>query len=153
MSKKIIYIDMDDTACVFRKQWHVDKEANPDIEYPQSVPGFFLKLEPIEYFLSCVAMLEDSGEYEVWFATAPSIKNLHCYTEKATWINKYLGEEYLERLFIAPDKSKLIGDFLVDDCDKGKGQDKFQGELIHFGSDKWPTWIDITNYLLEKLKV
>ena len=147
---EIIYIDMDGTLADFDKAKIEDQKKNPELKFPQSVPGFFLKLEPIDYSLSCVSQLEESGKYEIWFATAPSVKNLHCYNEKAEWIKNYFGEEYLERLIIIPDKSKLIGHYLIDDRHIGKGQDGFQGELIHLHSEKWPSWIDITAYLLEK---
>jgi putative heme-binding domain-containing protein len=32
-------------------------------------------------------------KYDVWILTRPSIKNTNCYTEKAEWIKKYLGED------------------------------------------------------------
>lgn len=148
MPKKIIYVDMDNTICQYGEAWKKSKEDNFELEYPQSREGFFLNLEPVDYSLSCIAQLEDSGVYEVWFATAPSIKNKHSYTEKATWIDEYLGEEFLSRLIIIPDKSKLKGDYLIDDNKDGNGQDRFDGELLQIGSTQWPTWIDITAHLL-----
>ena len=147
---KIVYVDMDDTLCMFRKRWHMIKETNPEIEYPQSMIGFFKELEPMEYALACMAMLIDSDRYEVWIATAPSVKNKHCYTEKAEWMETYFGHDILERMIIVPDKSKLIGDYLIDDMSEGKGQDKFQGELIQIGSERFRTWVDITDYLLNQ---
>jgi hypothetical protein len=44
---------------------------------------------------------------------------------------------------ITPDKSLWMGDFLIDDHDSGRGQENFQGELIHFGSAKWPDWATV----------
>jgi len=32
----------------------------------------------------------------------------------------------------------LKGDILIDDNIKGKGQEIFEGRLIHFGSDQFP---------------
>jgi len=145
-----VYIDMDGTICDFFGAHAESLRNNPDIQFPQSQIGFFRDLEPIDYALSCIAQLEETGRFTIWFATAPSIKNIHCYTEKAEWIREYFGEEYLERLIIVPDKSKLIGHFLIDDKHEGKGQDQFSGELIHIGSEKWKSWIDVTAYLMTK---
>ena len=146
--KKVLYIDMDDTICEYKKAYNASLKENPDIAYPQSVPGFFENLDPIEYALSCIAQLEDSGKYDIWIATAPSIKNRHCYTEKANWIFDWLGEEYLEKLIIVADKSKLKGSFLIDDLVEGRGQENFEGELIQYGSTGFKNWIDITVHLL-----
>ena len=150
--KKIVYVDMDDTIVFYSLAKALDlNNKNNDVLYPQSVPGFFKKLEPMDYALSCIDQLEESGRFEVWFATAPSIKNVHCWSEKAEWIKEYLGEDWLNRLIIIPDKSKLIGDFLVDDiAESPRGQHLFKGELIHFGSKKFQNWIDVTAYLLSK---
>ena len=149
MIKKIIYIDLDDTICDYTKQKQLDLLLDINISYPQSVKGFFSSLEPIDYAIPCIDQLEESGVYEVWFATAPSFKNIHCYSEKAEWIVENLGEEWLERLIIIPDKSKLKGDYLVDDYTEGRAkQNLFEGELIHFGSEKFQSWIDVTTYLL-----
>lgn len=141
---------MDDTICDYSGRMKEMSELHPDVQFPQSILGFYSGIEPVDYALSCIAQLEESGEYEIWIATAPSVKNLHCYSEKAEWICNYLGEEYLSRLIIVPDKSKLIGDYLIDDICVGKGQDKFTGELIQYKTTKWPTWIDVTSYLLSK---
>ena len=145
--KKIIYIDLDNTICDYTKSYKMS-----NLDYPQSELGFFSNLEPIDYALPCVAQLQESGKFEVWFATAPSIKNTHAYTEKAEWILEYLGESWLKKLIIIPDKSKLIGDYLIDDVafDEITKQQLFDGELIHFGSKKFENWIDVTAYLLNQ---
>lgn len=42
----------------------------------------------------------------------------------------------------------MRGAYLIDDNVSGKGQDEFDGELIHFGSGEFPHWTYITNYLI-----
>lgn len=138
---------MDGVLCDYNKSRDLLK--SPDNPFPQSQYGFFLNLEPIYNSVPYVMALDDYFDLRV--ATAPSVKNPLCYTEKRVWIEKYYGEINLqERLYIIPDKSALIGDFLVDDYDSGRGQDKFTGELIHFGSDQFPYWKNVYNYLLSK---
>ncbi len=41
----------------------------------------------------------------------------------------------------------LIGDYLIDDRDR-HGAKKFQGEWIQFGSEQFPDWKAVTEYLL-----
>lgn len=146
--KKIVYIDMDDTFVDFATAWKNVKRINPKTEYPQSNVGFFRNLVPFHNAIDTIKILEASGKYEVWFATAPSVHNIHCYSEKAESIRKHLGHDFLHRLIIIPDKGKLIGDYLIDDNHQGKGQDRFRGELIHFQTWKFPNWDSILYYLL-----
>ena len=47
------------------------------------------------------------------------------------------------------DKSLLKGSYLIDD-QNGSGQDRFEGEWIHFGSDSFPNWDSVVEYLMNK---
>jgi hypothetical protein len=55
-----------------------------------------------------------------------------------------LGFEFLDRLIFAPDKTLLIGEYLIDDYD----WPGFEGEHIKFGGDKFPNWETVKEYLL-----
>lgn len=143
--RKIVYVDMDNTICDFLTPF---KSGQFKLKYPQSKIGFFLDLEPLEGALEGIKTLQQ--KYDVWILTRPSIKNTHCYTEKADWIKKYFGEEMLEKLIICPDKSLAKGEYLVDD-DHRNGQTEFEGEHIHFGKDeKFMTWSQVVEYLIDK---
>lgn len=143
--RKIVYVDMDNTICDFLTPF---KSGQFKLKYPQSKIGFFLDLEPLEGALEGIKTLQQ--KYDVWILTRPSIKNTHCYTEKADWIKKYFGEEMLEKLIICPDKSLAKGEYLVDD-DHRNGQTEFEGEHIHFGKDeKFMTWVQVVEYLMNK---
>jgi 5'(3')-deoxyribonucleotidase len=142
--RKIVYVDMDDTLCDFTGPFKRDQYS---INFPQSRIGFFIDLEPIMGAIEGVKKLQT--KYDVWILTRPSIKNIHCYTEKAEWIRKYFGEDMLNRMILCPDKSLVKGDYLIDD-DNRHGQSEFEGLHIHFGTDdRFMTWSDITNYLLK----
>ena len=52
-----------------------------------------------------------------------------------------------KKLYMAPNKARLIGDYLIDDMTKD-GQKKFIGKLILFGSKKYPDWQTVLNELL-----
>jgi hypothetical protein len=53
----------------------------------------------------------------------------------------------VNRLIISPHKHLSCGDILIDDKRSGKGQDKFQGVLLQFGSKKYPDWKAIEEFL------
>ncbi len=91
---KKVYVDMDDTLCDFISPF---KKGEVSLKYPQSKIGFFLDLEPLEGAIEGMKTLQT--KYTVYILTRPSIKNTHCYTEKAEWIKRYLGEEMLEVKF------------------------------------------------------
>ena len=58
-----------------------------------------------------------SDKFDMWFLTAPSIKNPMSYAEKRVWIETNSFPP--ERLIICPDKSLLKGDYLIDDNKEG----------------------------------
>ena len=146
--KPIVYIDMDDTLCDFKKAWHKARQAQPEVAYPQSLEGFFLNLAPIEGAIDTVNELRQ--HFDVYILTAPSYKNPLCYTEKRLWVEKHFALEFTQKLIICDHKNLLIGVFLIDDYQSGKGQEAFGGKLIHFGSDTYPNWAAVKNALLTK---
>ena len=95
---KRIYVDMDDTLAKYQ-QAHTLAKQNTGIEFPQSIPNFFLDLEPIEGAIEGVLLL--SKKYDVQFLTAPSFMNPLSYTEKRLWIEKYFGLEWCKKLILA----------------------------------------------------
>jgi len=144
MKKKILYIDLDDTLCDFMGEFK--RRHSTQLEYPHSKVGFFLNLEPLPDAIESVKKL--SEVYDVRFLTRPSIWNTTCYTEKAEWIKKHFGFEMLDRLILSCDKSIFKGDYLIDDSGRD-GQDKFEGEWIQFGSEKFSNWKIILEYLIK----
>jgi 5'(3')-deoxyribonucleotidase len=65
---------------------------------------------------------------------------------KRLWVDKYLGEGAYKRLILSHNKNLNMGDYLIDDRTKN-GAGEFSGELIQFGSDSFPDWKSILNYL------
>jgi hypothetical protein len=139
-SKLRVYIDMDHTFCDFdgtlefwRKRALTEVEKN----WPWSQPGFFYSLLPMPGALEFWNYWQDKAD--LWFLTRPSVPNLHCYTEKAQWVRKYLGEAAQEKLIISPRKDLVIGDILIDDA-INCGQPFFQGRWWRFGTETTPDW-------------
>jgi len=133
---KTIYVDMDGVLCDYKKTFVRYKSKNPEIVYPQSQYGFFLEIEPIPG--SIEAFFKLSSMHDVWILTAPSIYNPMSYSEKNYWVKKHLGEEYLKKLIMCPNKSLLKGDYLVDDNEWTNWQGDFEGDFILIGSEEFP---------------
>lgn len=136
----IVYVDMDDVLCDFSKAHAASLATNPGIAFPQSQYGFFAALEPIDDAIESVQQLIADPRFEIYILTAPSYMNPMCYTEKRVWIEEYFGIEFTKNLIISYNKALLKGDILIDDRSSGNGQDKFDGELIQFGTSVYANW-------------
>jgi len=144
--KKIIYIDIDDTLADLKTAHSKAKRVNPNMTYPQAEYGFYANLLPLDGAVDSVRWFLESAEFDPYILTAPSIKNPMSYTEKRVWVEKYLGMEMVERLIISPNKSLLRGNYLIDDNVEGKGQEGFEGEVLQYGSQQYPSWKAVMNY-------
>jgi 5'(3')-deoxyribonucleotidase len=140
--KKRIYIDMDGVLCNYMKRFIERVQANPKNKHPQLEFDFFRKLEEMPGAIEAFKAL--AKEYDVWILTRPSYKNPMCYTEKRLWVEDHLGFNWCRKLIIAPDKSLMIGDYLIDDMP----WPKFQGEQLLFGSNECPDWDAVLDKLL-----
>ena len=135
----IVHVDMDDCLCKYKEAYINAYISNPSIEYPQSVPGFFLSLEPLPGAIEAVKWLEQ--HHEVYITTRPSYLNVHCYSEKREWVEKYFGLHTCKNLTFAPNKGLIIGDVLIDDFH----WERFTGRQILFGSNEFPNWEAVLN--------
>lgn len=144
--RKKMFVDMDNVLCDFVKLYLEWKKEHPEITFPQSQFGFFSNMEPVPGAVESFKKLEEY--FDVYILTRPSIYNLMCYTEKADWVKRHLGFHVLENLIICCDKSMVKGieAYLIDDDIKA-GQLDFEGEHIHFKTDKFPDWHSVLKYL------
>lgn len=131
---------MDDVLCDYTSKITEYREKSPDIQYPQSLPGFFRSLALIKGALAAVEQLRDNKNVEVYILTAPSTKNPLSYTEKRLWVEDKFGYEMTHNLIICSHKGLLKGDILIDDHASGRGQELFEGKLVHFGQEEHPNW-------------
>lgn len=78
--------------------------------------GWFRSLPVTPGAIEGVEALRSAG-HEVWVCTKPLEVNPTCRDEKAAWLAEHMP--FLERrLIIAPDKSLIYGDVLLDDAPK-----------------------------------
>jgi 5'-nucleotidase len=145
---KIIYIDLDGVVADFDKGriTHPLSTITPYIGRPDRLPGIYENLEPIKNAIQSVTKLLQHESFDVYFLSTPPWDNPEAWTHKRLWIEKYFGKAVRHRLILTARKDLNIGDFLIDDS-KYRGQQKFVGEWLEFGSDKFPDWSSVLKYL------
>ena len=147
--KKIVYVDMDGVLVDFARELQEKglhgKEAVD--KYVDNTEGFFLDLKPITGAIKAFGFL--TKHFETYILTTAPWKNTSALTDKRKWVGKYLPETGYKRLIITHHKNLNKGDYIIDDRDK-KGVDKFDGEHIHFLTEKFPDWERVLDYLCEK---
>lgn len=147
-----MYIDMDDVLCNYSKAHNMASIEQPEILFPQSQPGFFENLEPMQNAIESFHFFLKSDYFQPFILTAPSILNPLCYTEKRLWVEKHLGLEMVDRLIISNHKGLLRGDYLIDDHSDGRGQEHFKGTLIQFGQSDFKDWEAVISYFKTKYR-
>jgi len=85
---KIIYVDMDNTICNYKKAYLEALEKYPEQAYPQAQYKFFENLEPMEGAIDGINFLR--SHFEVFLLTRPSVRNPLNYMEKRIWVEKIL---------------------------------------------------------------
>ena len=148
MAKKILYVDMDNVLVDFQsgisklsKEIINEYESNLD-----EVPNIFSLMEPLEGAIDSFKIL--SQRYDTYILSTAPWKNSSAWTDKVKWVQKYLGESAYKRLILTHHKNLNHGDYLIDDRTKN-GAGEFKGELIQFGTDKFPDWKSVCSYLLD----
>ena len=147
--KKIFYIDLDNVLVAFESAFpHIPEEDK--IKYKgrlDEVPGIFSLMGPVDGAVE--AFSELAVEFDTYILSTSPWENPSAWSDKLIWVKKHLGSHAYKRLILSHHKELNIGDYLIDDRLKN-GADKFQGELIHFGSDKFPNWDSVVVYLSER---
>jgi len=151
MEQKILYIDMDNVLVDFKtgiekcdEQTLLHYEGRLD-----EVPDIFSKMEPMKDAIESYKIL--SNHFDTYILSTSPWENHTAWSDKLKWVKKYLGKLSYKRLILTHHKNLNYGDFLVDDRTKN-GAGEFKGELIQFGSSKFPNWIGVTEYLLSKIR-
>ena len=140
---------MDGVLADFYKKYKEMIALEPSIKYPQSQYDYFRNLEPIKNAVETYKWLASQEMFDVSILTAPSVLNALSYTDKRIWVEKFLGMDACHKMIISGQKHKCVGDYLIDDFNIGKGQDKFTGELIHFHQIT-NNWTHIKEYFKKK---
>jgi len=144
--RKILYIDMDGVLVDFksgiaRLSEEVRRAYEPHLD---DVPGIFALMDPMPGAIEAYQQL--SQLFETYVLSTSPWKNSSAWSDKLLWVQLHLGAAAYKRLILSHHKDLNRGDFLVDDR-PDHGADRFDGELILFGSPRFPDWPAVMSYL------
>lgn len=144
---KRIYIDMDNVLVDFKSG--IDRTSDELLKqyegHLDDVPGIFSKMLPMEGAIEAFEQL--AQKYDVYILSTAPWNNPSAWSDKVLWVQRYLGEVAYKRLILSHHKNLCQGDYIIDDRTR-HGVDIFDGEHIHFGTDRFPNWRSVLDYLL-----
>ena len=144
--KKRVFVDMDNVLVDFESGLTQISEAVKK-EYEgrlDEIPGLFGLMKPMPGAID--AMHELQKHYDLFILSTAPWKNPSAWSDKVTWVTKYLDDVFHKRMVITHRKDLCQGDYLIDDRGKN-GTSEFSGEWIEFGSEKFPDWNSVLAYL------
>ena len=147
ISKPILYIDMDNVLVDFQSGINKLSEYEKR-EYEgryDKVPDIFARMSPYEGAINAYHHL--ARFYDVYILSTAPWNNPSAWSDKLIWVRKWLGTDGYKRLILSHHKNLNNGDFLIDDRLKN-GAENFSGELILFGSEQYPNWDSVVDYLI-----
>jgi 5'-nucleotidase len=111
-------------------------------------PGIFALMRSMPGAID--AFKELSERFDTYLLSTAPWRNPSAWQHKLEWVHEHLGIEEdspaYKRLILTHHKDLNHGDFLVDDR-PNNGADRFEGELIRFGSPEFPDWQAVLEYL------
>ena len=145
---KLLYIDLDGVLADFVSAMHTHPERDIPIyrEHPDKIPNIFRDLSPITGAIDAVNQLLESPLYEVYILSTAPWNNPSAWTDKRLWLGDKFGDSIKRKLILTHRKDLIKGDILIDDRPNNGAKD-FEGEWIQFGSETYPNWQTILQYL------
>lgn len=147
MERKRLYFDMDGVIVDFASALKLQSEQTLK-EYEgreDEIPGLFGQMLPMPGALDAVRKLNE--HYDCYILSTAPWGNPSAWSDKVIWITKYLDDVFHKKMVITHCKHLCKGDILIDDRDK-HGVREFEGEWIHFGSERFPDWDAVLTYLI-----
>ena len=153
---KKLFLDMDDVLVSFKsgldkvddsiKEQYRAKIPN-EKDRQDEIPGLFSLMDPMPDAISAVCKLNEV--YDIYILSTAPWGNPLAWTEKVLWLKNRFGDLFKKKVILTHRKDLIRGDILIDDKAKNGACD-FQGEWIQFGSEQFPDWKTILEYLLNK---
>jgi 5'-nucleotidase len=143
---KTLYVDLDNVLVDFPSAFPL-VEPNLLAEYEghfDDIPGIFSLMNPVE---GAVQSFEELATlFDTYILSTSPWDNPSAWSDKLLWVQRHLGKPAYKRLILSHHKNLNLGHYLVDDRTKN-GADRFTGEHILFGSERFPNWQVVTEYL------
>lgn len=157
MSRAVVYVDLDGVLAEFPESL---SDVDPSIadscrqwceetgEHHSDFEGLFATLTAKEGADDAIYRL--SRKFKVYILSTAPWKNVSSFTDKRIWVEKNLPSLPKKRLLLSYNKSLMRGKYLIDDRPKNGALEfgEYNGqEWIHFGSERFPNWKEILDYL------
>lgn len=142
---KTMFVDMDNVLVDFPSAFNL---LPTDVlnEYEgrlDEVSGIFSLMSPMPGAIE--SYIELTSLFDTYILSTAPWANPSAWSDKLLWVQKHLGTQAYKRLILSHHKHLCYGDFLIDDRLKN-GAGEFTGELILFGSERFPDWRHVMDY-------
>ena len=149
--KKRVFVDMDNVLVDF--QSGLDQQSEQTLQQYagrlDEIPGLFGKMKPLVGAIDAVHQLNEY--YDLFILSTAPWNNPSAWSDKVNWVTEYLDDLFHKRMVIMHRKDLCQGDYLIDDRGKN-GTSEFSGEWIEFGSERFPDWQSVLDYLIPSNK-
>lgn len=145
--KKRLFFDMDGVLVDFESGLaQQDEQTLKEYESRyDEIPGLFGLMQPMPGAIEAVHKLNE--HYDCYILSTAPWNNPSAWSDKVTWITKHLDDVFHKKMVITHCKNLCKGDILIDDRGKN-GTSQFEGEWIEFGSERYPDWNAVLDYLI-----
>jgi 5'(3')-deoxyribonucleotidase len=149
---RVVYFDMDNVLADFNSG--ISKLApETRAEYEGRIedsPGIFGLMDPMPGAVEAVRRIAE--KYDTYILSTSPWDNPAALQDKLVWVKRHFGGgargAFYKRVVFSHHKDLNAGGYLIDDRRK-HGAAEFRGELIQFGSDRFPDWASVVRYLLD----
>ena len=151
MSKPILYIDLDGPTVDFeevlgRLPDRIKEKYKGRLD---EIPGIFGMMLPTKGAIKAYKELEP--HFDIYYLSTAPWENDSAWSDKIKWVKFWLPDTNHKRLILSHHKNLNRGADLIDDR-TANGAGGFEGELIQYGTERFPDWGSIVNYLLNPNK-
>lgn len=158
--KPLLFIDMDNVLVDFKsglekvseeikQQYECDEKGKPHYD---DIPGIFALMEPMPGAIDAIHALNE--KYDLYILSTAPWMNPSAWSDKVKWLQHYFDSArkegvFYKRLILCHHKDMLIrpGAYLIDDR-PNHGAELFGDHWIQMGSDRFPDWKSVVQYLM-----